>query len=395
MLTLKAFLGLDGSGFENGLNSASRKADKFAASLNKGSIANQLKGFLGAAAIQQGAQKIMDFAGKVNDLSEQLGLSSDEFQQWTHAAEQTGSSAEKVTGFFEKIAESREKALGGDKGAMASFAKLGISEKDLGTMRPAQIALKIGDTIKSGDVEQFRAALRDIGGKGATSLISAFKSGLAELFADTPLIKTKDIVNIDDLGDKFGWLGKTIMKYMAPVLSFINTRLGQMSAFIQLLNKVPMATAGALAGGASLRDALEAGVDAGTEVIDKYIKHEKDLEAQIKAIMNRGKEPISFTTPTGAASIKPTTPGTTTPGTNGADSYGGPQINNLQQVGAAVRFNPMQNGLQQNTTTMQKLIAVNQQLIAAQNAAIKNGYNPVTRLEGMDGGMNEMGGVRY
>src|SRR5207248_7000291 len=69
-------------------------------------------------------------------LALRLGISTDAVQQLDFALKQNGSSIEAATKFFEKLAISRDKALGGGEGAAAKiedFRKLGISLEQLKT----------------------------------------------------------------------------------------------------------------------------------------------------------------------------------------------------------------------------------------------------------------------
>lgn len=225
MLSLKAFLGLDGSGFEMGIKRAQSTAKKFSSS-----IGSDFKSKIGAlftvAAAEEGVRKILEYTGHINDLSDELGMSTDAIQQWDYALRLAGSDIDKAAGFFEHLAESRDKALGGDANAMDAFGKLGVSPSDLRNKRLEDLGAQIGNTIKAGDAQKLIGALKEVGGRGAASMMAAFKAGIAESLADAPLIKEKDIIDLDALGDKFTSLGKTLLATFAPVLATIARVIG-------------------------------------------------------------------------------------------------------------------------------------------------------------------------
>lgn len=225
MLSLKAFLGLDGSGFETGLKRAQSQAQKFTTSLS-GDFKSRVGALFTLAAAEEGARKIVEYTSHIQDLSDELGMSTDAIQQWDYALRLAGSDIDKSAGFFEHLAESRDRALGGDANALDAFKKLGVSPADLRNKRIEDLGVQIGNAVKAGDAQKLIGALKEVGGKGAASMMAAFKAGIQDALRDAPLIKEKDIADLDALGDKFTALGKTILGVFAPILAGISRAIG-------------------------------------------------------------------------------------------------------------------------------------------------------------------------
>lgn len=359
-LSLKAVLGLDGSGFELGIKRAQSQASKFASEV-RGGINSKLGGLLATTAIVAFAKKTIDAAGAVNDMSERLDISTDAVQQWNYAAAQAGSSAEKVTGFFEKLADARADALSGNAGKMDSFRALGVSESDLKSGRLEDIGLKIGNAVKTGDAQKLISSLKDVGGKGAASLVAAFKAGLEDAFSGAPIIKAEQIIALDALGDKMQTLALRLQVAFAPVIMFLANGLST------VLNEFEQEAAGvgaffgALAGGATMRDARRAAYGASKERQEEQVKIAKALQDQIEDAKRRG------TSSGGVSSASPKDSGPmkwsladelsgASKSNNGAQAAS-LQMTNLQQIGARVAFNPLQSAIQQNTSALRMATA--------------------------------------
>src|SRR5688572_3177629 len=103
-LNLRAYLGLDGVGFERGLNKARSQAAAFGASLRRDMRSHFLAAF-GVGAFVAATKNVMDYAGRVHDMSKRLGISTDAFQELDFALKQTGSSGEILGGVFNNLAK--------------------------------------------------------------------------------------------------------------------------------------------------------------------------------------------------------------------------------------------------------------------------------------------------
>jgi hypothetical protein len=335
VLSLKAFLGLDASGYELGMKRAMASAQKFRNDFNKaanGKVAN----FLTAAGVAQVIRKTMEFAGEVNDLSNRLDVSTDAIQKWKYAAGQAGATIDHVAGFFEQLAVSREKALGGDESAMDAFRKLGVSRGDLQSLRLEDLGKQIGNTIKSGDAQKLVASLKEVGGKGATALIATFKAGIDEAFADAPVIKPEYIIELDAIGDRLGTLRDEFIATIGPAIAELFRATDNGLSYIIATIKAFASYQGTIAGGGSKEDAIKAAHKAVDSVVDDAAKRRKTTEDAIAANKAKGKGGSDTRPKPEVAGYDPvaqamlSTLGTRTDG---------PQrnINNLQEMGALIR----------------------------------------------------------
>jgi len=235
-LSIMARFGMDATGFKAGIKQVESASKGLSRDLNanlKGAIA----GAFGTAAIVAAGKATMDYAGQIADLSERLGVSTDALQEMDFAARLTGTNLETFTGFLEKLSVSREEALQGNDELRDSFARLGVSLEDLRTKRLEDLTRQIGRAIQGGDVQQLMPALKGVGGRGAGALAPTFKLGLEEAAQQArgagAIISAEDIAALDEAGDKFAALARTMTGLLAPaIVSVIDGMTGIKDAFV-------------------------------------------------------------------------------------------------------------------------------------------------------------------
>lgn len=227
-LDLKAFVSLDGTGFQSGLNKLQSVA---------GNLQSQIAGAFSIGAIATLTKKTIDYAGHVNDLSDRLGVSTDFLQEFQYVAQQTGTDLDKLARVMEEVRDNRNKALGGDSKALAQFAAFGITQEQLRSARLEDlISGPIASAFQSGDVQgKLGEAWRRLGGRGAGELVAGFTDGFAEGRArahQAGAVMTEDIIaQLDELGDRFAILGQQIMATVGNAIIRVveNLRLGVMT----------------------------------------------------------------------------------------------------------------------------------------------------------------------
>jgi hypothetical protein len=391
-LSLKAILGLDASGYEYQLNRADRLAQNFTNKVKKSTgkagsgiaemLEQRIAQFASIAAGEEALRHLLNYAEEIKNVSEQLGISATAFQQWAYAATQSGSTAEKVKGFFEALAQTRDEALAGGEGGekkLTKLARFGISKEDLKTLRLEDVALKIGDTIKAGDVQNFIGDLKDIGGKGATSLVGAFKAGLAETFTDAPIIKTKDIVDLEVIGSEFSTFFHRLMAEFAPAVSFISRALlGELDQYqARLFAAVKFAKE--IASGAGMGTALNAAWDKYNELFNRTADRDKWTREAANQADSRG-------------SSAPNIPDRDGEEKKSKREKRGLEINEWQRVGALVSLNPTRGFIEKNTIAVQENTRVLKQLPGILKKPAGKGYFG----EGyMQGDFTSFPGVQY
>lgn len=218
MIEVKGRASLDGKAWQAGLQKIEKQTGDSMSQLK-----NTIIGAFTAGAIIAASKKVLDYAGHINDLSQRLGVSTDKLQEFDFAAQQNGATLDTFTGFLEKLASARAKALEGNEDAIASFTDLGVSIDDLKTKRLDQLTNQIANKVKDSDVQKIIAPLKEIGGKGAGDLVAAFKSGLDEAGQDArdsgTIIKEETIRQLDEIGDRFSTLGMQLQAGLAPILA--------------------------------------------------------------------------------------------------------------------------------------------------------------------------------
>lgn len=149
-----AKLGLDTTDFQAGV----KRAQSAASGLGKGLNSHIGSGFksLGAnmaaafsvAAVTSFASKVAETAGEIKDLSEFLGVSTDEVQRLQIAAEEANIPFSKIIGAFQNLEKKKAEALTGDEKAMGLFGMLGIDPNgnSIDILKAAVIASEKGAT---------------------------------------------------------------------------------------------------------------------------------------------------------------------------------------------------------------------------------------------------------
>lgn len=213
LLSLIAEIGADIAPFMRGMAKTKEVAvhtGKEIASETK----KELAGAFSFAAVVGLGEKTISTASHIKDLSDRLEVSRDKLQEWIFAAKQSGSGEEAVTTFFEHLNEARQKALEGNEDAINSFQRLGVSVKDLKKLRTEEIAGRVANAVKGGDAQVLFPALKEVGGKGAGSLIPAMKEGIEEATAGIG----RFVKFTDELIDKANYLENTFGKAFGTIM---------------------------------------------------------------------------------------------------------------------------------------------------------------------------------
>jgi hypothetical protein len=195
-----------------------------------GGAAKMFAGYLTVDFIGRQAGKLIEYGGKIDDLSKRMGISRESVQQWSYALKQNGGDIQDAVGFFERLATARRDALEGNEGKMASFTKLGVSREMLQSGRLEDIGSQVSKAFQGGaDPQQFLAELRDVGGRGAGEMVAMFAQGFDVLALEAQnlgtVISSETIQALDAIGDRMGILKGQFQGMFAPVISWITQRL--------------------------------------------------------------------------------------------------------------------------------------------------------------------------
>lgn len=214
------------------------------------SVNNTLKmaGGLVAGAFSIGA--IAGFIGRVNsaadalnDLSGKLGASAANLATIQLAAQQSGGSVEGVTTAIQAMSNKIGEAVNGNKQAIASFEKLGLSAEKLAAMRPDeafQAIITATSQVENGF--QRASVAQDVFGKGARDIQGLLNEGTAAIDGARSALEKHgaaltdlDIARIgvmnDELGAQQTIIGNLATKMLAsfsPAVSVATEAMGEL-----------------------------------------------------------------------------------------------------------------------------------------------------------------------
>lgn len=173
---------LDPSGFERGLaqidSSATRSAGRIEAAFTQ--MGSRVTASLGAAgvagAFAKAIQASVDFASRIGDSAEAMGLTVETFQGYVGVLERGGVEQVKFEKGFGVMLQKMDDAREGNEKLIASFEKLGVTWEMLSTGSPEQVFEQIALGLSTAtDATQAYAAAADIFGKGNGRIIAQLR----------------------------------------------------------------------------------------------------------------------------------------------------------------------------------------------------------------------------
>lgn len=206
-------------GFTGALSKAERDAEKRFKSI--GNAAEKMGLALGAAlaaagtAAAVGIKSAIDYADKLNDMNQRLGVSAEALSGWAYAAKQTGTDIDSLGVGLKKLAKNMAEALDPKSTQGRLFESLGVSVTDAaGKLRSVEDVLpEVASKFKELDNATLESALSmDLFGKSGTELLeflnqggdglAAFRDRARELGVelDSNTLQAADEFN-DSLGD--------------------------------------------------------------------------------------------------------------------------------------------------------------------------------------------------
>lgn len=157
-------------------------------------------------------QQTAEAGGKLDDLSQQLGVSAENLQRLGHAATMNGSDLDTVSGSLQKLAMNADAASKGSKEQAAAFRKVGLNAKDVAAgVVPLDDALaQIADHLAAMPDGAAKSNLAiDLLGKSAGPLIPLLNGGADgirrlgdELEASGGLIRNDAVASLAEFGDE-------------------------------------------------------------------------------------------------------------------------------------------------------------------------------------------------
>jgi hypothetical protein len=175
ILSMLVKLGIDSTQFEMGIKRAQGLGEKFGSTF-KGAVASKLGAALSVAAIAAFTKNVIESADKIQDLSEQLNLTTDQIQRLQILAGETGVTFDKFGSVLAKFEQIRLKATSGDQDALRTLQSLGFTTEQLYDIQLTTIdgAVKAAEAHKnSGKSAETTAAMIEIYGLKLKTAASA------------------------------------------------------------------------------------------------------------------------------------------------------------------------------------------------------------------------------
>ncbi len=210
LFRLIASLGLNTSQYEAGLKRAQSLSVRWGAN-----IAYAAKGWLaaafGTAAITAATRKAVDYASKIQDVSDTLGVSTTRVQQWAYAAAQTGASLDDFT---------------------KAFNKLQRDNPNLTLEETLKLFDDISKTIRSGALgPSGNAALAfERFGRSGLKMLPALSQGMSELSQQAErlglIMGPEQVAAVDRFADAIGALSQALTSKLAVALANVAETMG-------------------------------------------------------------------------------------------------------------------------------------------------------------------------
>lgn len=194
---LTAVLGLDKTGFDAGMAAAGKQVNQFGAGLK-----SQLAGAFGASAFIALGKSAIEAADGIDELSERLGITNKQAQEFSLAAKLGGSDSEFFATKFEKLRKSLREGIAKGENPLAAF---GLDS----TADPVSAIESLANIISTTGLNAEQAtAMVDLFGKGAGRMVNVLgdlknaKKG-AFFFSD------EDVQGLKTAADLIAKLGTT------------------------------------------------------------------------------------------------------------------------------------------------------------------------------------------
>ena len=256
ILSMLVKLGIDSTQFEMGIKRAQGLGEKFGTSF-KGAVASKLGAALSVAAVAAFTKNVIESADKIQDLSEQLNLTTDEVQRLQILAGETGVTFDKFGSVLAKFEQIRLKATSGDQDALKTLQALGFTTEQLYDIQLTTIdgAVKAAEAHKnSGKSAETTAAMIEIYGLKLKTAASAL--------ADYNTTSKRTLISSSDI----------------DVLAKANTLLGEQLRIIGAIAS-PVIAAGITATAEALKR--------GTKPTEGFIEKLERTNRAVKAINER------------------------------------------------------------------------------------------------------------
>lgn len=324
-------LGLDIVGWREGWAKAQGVAQAKTVEIGA-AVKGHLAAMFGAAAIGAAIKNTMDYAARINDLSEELGISRDRVQELDFAARQNGTTFEIFEGTLTKLARARQAALDSPAGKETNWlTQFEISAAELKTLKLDDLLLRVADGFAAAENPQkLMVAAIGLLGKSSPKVFQALRNDLRQTMKDAhtfnQLMSDETITALEALGDQIDVLKGAFTSTFGDVLVTLLTEANRQLRQTLMMAVGAKAFLGAALHGENPFAAARAAKDAMMEKVKEDIRLDKAIANRVE---KRKKDAEGIGLAFGATDSQNTTSGfkgTVTP---------------WQQIGAFAFLNPM------------------------------------------------------
>jgi hypothetical protein len=241
------------TGFQQALGDARKFGQEARKSIGGGlggigsEIRSSLVGALAGIGIGQFVRSTFEQFGRINDLSQQFGVSAETLQRFGQVASESGSNIEQVAVALSTLTRNVQAAKDGTGEQAEALQRLGLSAQQLGNIDASQGLLKLADAyVASGDKQRAYADVLTIIGARQRNLIPLLQQGSAAILEQANQVQVASdeiIAKADEVGDRFARLGQQltaslgtglipISQFFVTLFEFIKTGAQQTAGFL-------------------------------------------------------------------------------------------------------------------------------------------------------------------
>ena len=178
--TLKGKIQLDGSQWQDGLNQAKNRTNKWSNEVSNMVRSRMLKAFA-LSALTMGVDRKTARAGQIRDQSTMLGIDPETFQKIDFAAAQSAGSVDDAAKAIKRLSVASLDALRGSKDIQEAFGRFGLRMEHVAKLKadPASMLFLIAELTERGINPTALADVQKLLGRSGANLLPAFKAGFA------------------------------------------------------------------------------------------------------------------------------------------------------------------------------------------------------------------------
>jgi hypothetical protein len=252
---------------------------------------NQVLGALGVGISLGGLisffKEVADKTGKIQDLSERLGASTDALQAFSYASQQAGATTEQATAAWDKAKRAVDSLVAGEATAAKMFGRIGLSAKDFIGLNMDQSLERIasGYRANEGAAGAYEAVTDILGSKTAPRLntvllqlgAEGFQAFIDQAQKAGHLIGGETIKAVDTFGDA-----------LEREKGRLNTWGANAAGVAIVLQSIPKALVAIIEKSTGI-DIPFAGLE---KKVEKAVEKTKELLPQIEILTAEGKKQI-------------------------------------------------------------------------------------------------------